>query len=238
MKKALLSTLTLLVAAVILMTSAMAANFVPSIEQKGAPTATVVTDDPDNCVVWLQITAYKDRDTLPDSGAIAEFEEAYNSINSASNLGDISSEFATYIKNNKINVKDLVVRDLFDASIFSSDGHAANKHAGLNVALKTDPLYDSFVALLYYYNGKWSMIDSDNNLQISGTNNDTISFHIDTIDGQFAIITKTASSVTPEPKPNEPHSPKTGDIVMGVIVVLAIAAIGGIFFIRKGLKQN
>ena len=103
---------------VTLIVTAAADNFVNSVAQVGKP---VLQGNPEIAQgVFLILTSYSDRATLPDEGA--KMEEAYNLINGASSLDSLNSGLKDAADALGISVSDLVVSDLFDLSLIYENG--------------------------------------------------------------------------------------------------------------------
>ena len=219
---------------VTLLVTASADNFVNSVAQVGKP---VLQGNPEIAQgIFLVLTSYKDRASLPDGGA--DMEAAYNLINGASSLDALNSGLKTAADALGVDVADLVVTDLFDLSLvndagdFLLDKEKLAEYAPITVSLKAD-LLDTFVGLLHYVDGQFVIVDN------AKVVNGTLVFTVDTL-SPFAIVVDSEGGAnqggsSTEPGTSDTPSPDTGDAApFGYAVVLAVAAlIGCVLFVRR-----
>ncbi len=205
-------------------------SFLTSPSQNGAPE---IVGTESECSGNLVITAYKDRDTLPENDK-AYFEDSYYSIASASNLVDLNSNLKTIADSKKVNTNDLVVSDVFYAHVDGCEGDVAAYtlvtettatgklidvyHGVFDITLDTDTL-KNYMALMNYVNGEWVIVE---NAKV--TADGYLQFSTDTF-GPFAIVVGSSPA-------------QTGDIVtIAGVSGFAIAAIAMIVVLFKTKKR-
>ena len=223
----------LLMVALVVTASAASNNFINSVAQVGKP---VLQGNPEIAEgVYLLLTSYSDRATLPDDGA--KMEEAYGIVNSASDLTALNAGLATAAANMGLQPSDLVVSDLFDLSLiyerggFVLDEELLAQYTTVTVSLKAD-LLDRFVGLLHYVNGKFEHVDN------AHVENGNLVFTVDTL-SPFAIIVH-REGANPGGESGQlggesGESPDTGDTTpWGYAVVMGTAALlGCLLFVRR-----
>ena len=109
----------------------------------------------EECEAFIRICAYGDRNAL-ETEAIAELEDAYESVLNAENVTFLSKELAGKVKKAKIPQDKLAVSDLFDIYSAGCDDHSG--HGGVTVTIKPVST-ENFVGLLHYQDGEWMLTD-------------------------------------------------------------------------------
>lgn len=174
--------------------SAEMGGFVESPSNNKAPELVESKNESEDCEAKLLITAYADRDDLPQE-TIDKLEDAYEIIKSAKDLSELNKKVEDAAKKLGVKVEDLAVSDMFDISSFGCDAH--EDHGHFDITLKPDSL-KNFVCLLHYYNGAWRVVE---NAKI--TKNGT---HLEFTEDEFspfAIVVNTgAAGTSPETEDN------------------------------------
>ena len=171
------------------------ANLAPELVEGGS-------EDHD-CDEDLIITAYANRDELPED-LRKELEEVYAKIRGAKNLTALCGDLKDFANKKGIPTSNLAVSDLFDIR----DVHGDVKGT-FDIVLKSDTL-QNFVGVLHYTDGKYELIkdakveEKDGELHLSFTT-DGLS--------PFAIVVNTGEIVEPE----------DNSVAIGVLAVIAIA---------------
>ena len=156
MKKIVLICLAVLLTLSLSCTAFAAGHFIVSPSTTGAPTLIEGKNETTGCSVYLVITSYADRDSLPDATR-AEFEEAYAMIagkTTGTEFDQLLSQIASEIK---IDAKELAVSDFYDVSVRGCKEH--KNHGEFDVTLEAEAL-ENFVALVHYYNGSWRIVEN------------------------------------------------------------------------------
>lgn len=156
MKKILVICFALLIAAS-MSVSAFAENggFISSPTGKPAPVLVEATNQSDECVAEVIVTAYGDRDSL-DAEAREELEDAYATIVDADNLSELNKKIPAIARDQGTKTANLAVSDLFDISFTDCGDHA--EHGVFDLVMEAEALKD-FVCLLAYEAGTWSIVD-------------------------------------------------------------------------------
>ncbi len=150
MKKAIrIFAVLLLVAALVV--SANAAEFTPSVEQKGAPTVSV-----SDTGKKVELTPVSESDEA-SAEAKALLEEAYKSVEAAKSLADVAPELTEVLAklDSTADVADLVVRDLVHVSVEQGE----DETTVLTFDLDLDK--DDVLVVMMYVDGKWVAIDPE-----------------------------------------------------------------------------
>lgn len=186
-------------------------GFIQSPSNNQAPEIIEAENEAEDCEAVLIITAYADRDELPEE-AKAKIEQAYDLIKSNPDLSALNEEVQTIAENLGIDVADLAVSDMFDISATDCNGH--EDHGHFDITLKSDTL-KNFVCLLHYYNGEWRIVE---NAEI--TNNGThLEFDEDEF-SPFAIVVNTNAEQVVAPQNGDNH-----------VICITVAAILGLLAI-------
>ena len=195
-----------------LMLSVFAApgGFIQSISGNLAPELIEGENATEDCSAELVITAYIDRDELPEELRL-QIEEAYRLILENEDLSVLNEKLKDYADELGVEVTDLAVSDLFDIHYINCDDHEG--HGYFDITLKAETL-ENFVCLLHYYNGEWRIVDD------AKVTNDTHLEFTATEFSPFAIVVNTG-------EPN-PDAPQTNDMFT---VYIAVAAISGLMLL-------
>ncbi len=163
-------------------------GFIESPSNNQAPVVINGENASEDCEAQILITAYIDRDELPEA-IRTKLEEAYKIIKETPNLSDLNEALVKISDDMGIKVTDLAVSDLFD--IRSTDCVTHDEHGHFDITLKADTL-KHFVCLLHFYNNEWRIVD---NAEV--TNNGThLEFEEDEF-SPFAIVVNTAEMDEP-----------------------------------------
>lgn len=182
-------------------------NFVPSIEQKGAPDVVEAIDaNGEDVTSWIIVTPFSDRHTLPDEKQ-EHFEGAYGDVDMKALHAMLEKEEHSIVESHE----HLVVSDLFYVHEFEDRGMIEHP---VTVTFDTGLPQHAFVAVYEYVDGQWIRLNVDIVEDASGTM--VISVQVNQW-GPFAIVTeqrKESSAV---------HSPQTG--VGSVLPMAAVSAV-------------
>ena len=192
-------------------TSAFAAkNFVGSVENNEAPEVSdETTNSNPNWDGDLVVTPMSDLSSLPAEKR-AEIQEAYETITSAKDLGELNDGLAALADKKGVEIADLLISDLFDISYTESSNGEEPGTFSIKLNLQT---LENFVALLHYNGTEWEIVP---NVKVTGN---SLSFKADDL-SPFAIVVADENAL--------PDSPQTGDsmiptLCMGLAVVFAAA---------------
>lgn len=124
----------------------------------GNPSPIIIGFDPlsPDCDAELIVTAYKDRDKLPDAER-ALIEQAYGEIAGSSDLTELWDDLADLADEKDVPGSKLAVSDLFNIRSEGCDDH--DGHKGFKVTLDADTLDNFFALMQQDENGNWSMVD-------------------------------------------------------------------------------
>ena len=218
-----------------------AAGFTPSVEQKGAPAVSTVTDTNGNEVVGivrdadsgevygvpsgeLIVTPVSAADSA--EAAIADgLKAAYEQIQKAASLADIAPSIGDYLKEigSDASVDDLVVRDLFDVTVKGTAAeYLATEGNTITVRFNVGISPSATLIVLHNYQGSdWEIISKD---RVKQNADGTVDVTFDSLSPVAFVVDKQESTDTEKPGADEPSSPQTGD--NGVLRAAGIAALG------------
>ena len=187
-------------------------SFISSPSMNKAPILIGYENESSDCTAKLILTAYADRKTLPEN-LCAMIEKAYDMIVGTDDLSTLNSGVADLAKDAGVKVTALSVSDLFDLRYVDCSNH--DLHGSFRIVIESEKL-ESFVCLLHYYNGEWSIVDS------AKVTNDGKYLEFTAKEfSPFAIVVKTdAENVTP---------PYTGDnsaiFICSVVMAISVTTI-------------
>lgn len=185
-------------------------NFVKSPSTNPAPELIKGENVSDDCSAELIITAYVNRDQLPEELRL-QIEEAYRMIVENPDLSALNAKLAELAEELGVEVTDLAVSDLFDIHYVNCGDHDGHGH--FDITLKADTL-KNFVCLLHYYNGEWRIIEDAKVI------NDT---HLEFTEDEFspfAIVVNTSEE--------DPDAPQTNDMLP---IYVTMAAVSGLMLL-------
>lgn len=197
--------------AVVLMVSAsftvMAApgGFISSPSGNLAPELVEFSSESEDCTATLVVTAYSDRETLPQE-ALEKIEKAYKEITNNVDLSKLCAGISEIAKEKNIPVARLAVSDLFDISYYDCDEH--DEHGHFDITLKSESL-EHFVCLLHLNGDKWEIVKD------AKAEGEHLVFDIEEL-SPFAIVVDAGEDYV--------NPPQTGDnshITLYVIVMIA-----------------
>lgn len=209
--------------------------FTNSPSKNKAPILVSATNESEECIAQIIITAYGDRDQLSPE-ARKNIEEAYSMIVGAEYLDSLIASIEELANKLGVKVSDLAVSDLFDISATDCNGH--EDHGHFDIVLKADTL-KNFVCLLHYYNGEWRIVD---NVQVTN-NGEHLEFDEDEF-SPFAIVVSTVD-LSDDASGEQPGGEQPGDddnnngvwIAVGAgIILLLIAIIIAVILLKKKKK--
>lgn len=154
----------------------------------GNPAPTIIGYEPlsPDCDMELIITAYNNRDTLPDN--LRELiEKAYDDIANADDLTDLWDDLAALAKDKNVPGEHLSVSDLFNIRGEGCNDH--NDHEGFKVALDANTLENFFALMQQDANGNWSIVPG---AYINA--NGELVFHLKDVPANLAIVVNTQNS--------------------------------------------
>lgn len=148
-----------------------------------------VIEEPDGCREELIVTPYLNKADILSGESKQQMDEAYVTIVEAKDVSELTDEIVDVAHDLGAEVEDLVVRDLFDVTMYHveiSDNHVETLHIkNVGFTIEAHDL-DNFVALLVYHDGKWHLVDDVEVLK----DQDLINVISDEL-SPFAIITAT-----------------------------------------------
>ena len=151
----------------------------------GNPAPTIIGYEPlsPECEMELIITAYNNRDTLPDN--LRELiEKAYDDIANADDLTDLWDDLAALAKDKNVSGDQLAVSDLFNIHGEGCTDHDA--HGGFKVTLDANTLENFFALMQQDQNGNWTMV---NGAYINEKGE--LVFNLKDVPANLAIVVKT-----------------------------------------------
>ncbi len=201
--------------------SALAApgNFVNSPSGNPAPSIVGFNPSDDSCNANLVITAYGDRDELPDSKRDL-IEQAYDDIVGAGDLTDLNDKLDKLAADKKLDGTKLAVSDLFDLRLTGCD--YPDEHTVYEITLDAETL-KKFVGLMFLNDdGEWELVENAEALN----DGEHLRFSVDSF-SPFAIVVNTGAG-----------TPQTGDASMihlwvAIMAVCAIAIVAIAVKLRK-----
>lgn len=228
--------------------SASAAQFVPSITNKGAPELIILDNidgkpvigfitDPDgnkisteylDCIVISSITDALNGKELPE-GVKEELIKVYDEMKNGAKISDLCPELEDIVKEKwgkDKNVDDLVVKDLFDVTDYCDDiDSKLNDGSTLDLTFDVGISGNTFIAAMVYVDGKWVPV------------NDCINNGDGTVTVKFTQICPVAFLVPGSGQNMDIVSPTTGDatdvIVWGSVMLVALGAIFALIIYRR-----
>lgn len=203
--------LVVLFAVVALSTSALADNFTPSVEQKGAPDIVVVEDSKGNEVAAvivnpnneevagvptgdIIITSVADADKAENEEIKTDLKAAQEQIKNISNIADLvpdqKEELEKQVKDAGLKVENLVVRDMVDITLTGEYAdHLKVEGNTITITFKLGIGANEFLSVLHNYEAdKWEMIASDRvkvlengDVQVTFDSLSPVAFVVDTV---------------------------------------------------------
>ena len=195
--------------------------FQESPSKNQAPELVESGNESEDCLARIIITAYANRDQLPEDTRKA-IEDAYKIILESNVTGSLDEVLKPFADTLGIEVSDLAVSDLFDISMVGCDVHEG--HGNFHIKLKADTL-KNFVCLLHFCNGEIRVV-KDAKVVHDG---ECLEFTEDEF-SPFAIVVNTAAQ--------EPITPPTGDSYMIFAVVAAVSALVLVVLVIKQKKDR
>ena len=184
-------------------------GFIKSPSLNPAPELIEGENAAEDCLAELVITAYINRDELPEDLRL-QIEEAYRLILENEDLSVLNAKLKEYAEELGVEVTDLAVSDLFDIHYVNCGDH--DDHGHFDITLKAETL-ENFVCLLHYYNGEWLIVED------AKVTNDTHLEFTATEFSPFAIVVNTGEAG---------DAPQTNDLLP---IYIAVAAISGLMII-------
>ena len=222
----------LLMAACMLTVSAAAAEFVPSVTAKEAPSVSTAVDSEGNTLDAgaITVTSYSDLSSA-DKDVRRSMATAMADVEEADSIADLAADFEEVWTEatNGAPVEEAVVSDFFDIS--ATDEINAIFAAGGKVTL-TLPLpnisADAVVIVLHKVGDEW-IVEKD----VARNADGSLSITVGSL-SPFALVVGAAEAV--EENPEAPKSPETSDSMVWATVSLAGAAIAVLAVSKK--KKN
>ena len=166
------------------------------------------------------ITPFGDRATLAEDER-KQLEEAYESINSATNLVNLNKELEDIAKLNDLLTSDLAVSDLFNIS--------SEKGGAQSITLKADT-FKNFVALMTYVNGEWKIVKG------AKLQDGKLIFTAEHF-GPYAVVVNKGSTTSPQTGINE-VAQNSGSSLAVYGVVMLISACGALIMWKKSKRYS
>ena len=186
-------------------------GFIQSPSSNQAPELVEGENEAEDCVAQILITAYADREKLPEE-VRTKLEESYNEIMENADLSALNEELEKIAKDNGVKVTDFAVSDMFD--ITATDCETHDEHGHFYIVLKADTL-KNFVCLLHYFNGEWHIVPDAEVTQ----NGEHLEFTAEEF-SPFAIVVNTGVQSGDEPQNN--FGAAIGGIVIAVVALILI----------------
>ena len=168
-------------------------GFVSSPSNNMAPELVSGNNESDGCHAIIIITAYADRHKISADDR-KNIEDAYAQIVGHPNLKDLYSPIATLADTFGIDVEDLAVSDLFNASYIGCSDHAG--HGNFEIIIKSETI-KNFACLLQYRRGEWSIVENAELIN----NGEHLKFRVKEL-GAFAVVVNAGD--TPIVQPDDP----------------------------------
>ncbi len=206
--KKILTVIALSLLALSMSLSAFAADtgsFIQSPTANQAPELVEGGSDDHECDEPLIITAYADRDQLPEE-LRKDIEAVYDRIKGANNLTALCPALKTLANKKNIPTANLEVSDLFDVR----DAHADAKGT-YDIVLKAETL-ENFVGLLHYTDDKYELVENAKVTKKDGEYH--LTFSTDGL-SPFAIVVDTGAEL-PTPSNNS-------NLIIGILTIAVIA---------------
>ncbi len=205
--KKVLSICIAVVLAVSVSLTAMAApgGFISSPSGNLAPELVEFSSESEECTATLVITAYSDRETLPEK-ALEKIEKAYKDITENVDLSKLCADISALAKEKNVPVARLAVSDLFDISYYDCDDHEGHGH--FDITLKPESL-EHFVCLLHLKGDEWEIVKD------AKAEGEHLVFDVEEL-SPFAIVVDAGEDYV--------NPPQTGDnshITLYVIIMIA-----------------
>lgn len=197
------------------------AGFVNSPSASLAPIVIQFTPADEDCTAQLVITPYGSRDEL-SATLKTVFENAYNSVVSATDLTTLNADLAKLVADKKLKAEDLAVSELFDIHMTGCDYH--EEHKEFDIVLDAGSL-SHFVGLLHMKKeGEWELVSD-----AVVTENGHLKFSVDSFSPFAVVVEKTTT----------PDTPQTGDTRMLPVfgAMMAISALALAYITVKHRKQ-
>mgnify|MGYP001482883225 CR=1 FL=1 len=247
--KKILSVILMVIFAFFVSAPALAATFVPSVEQKQAPeivvdssgNAATITDREGNSTSVssgaIIITPLSQADQAEDADMAATMETAYAQLKKSTSLSGICSNFNDVLSeiDASLTEDDMVARDLFDISLYGDAKQLLSNGGTIRITLATTLSQDTPRMVLHYQSDSWNALDPEN---VTANADGSTTITVDNL-SPFAIVVPT-SAITGE----EVTSPQTSDDSTDVWTMVAAAAAGlatGFFtiaFKRKPISEK
>jgi len=195
-------------------------GFVKSPSLNQAPVLVEATNEVDDCVAQIIVTAYADRAKLPEDDRL-KLEEVYKMVVENPDLSKLIAKLQEIADELGVEVTDLAVSDLFDISSTYCESH--DEHGHFDITLKADTL-KNFVCLVHYYNDEFRIVDD-----AKVTNNGE---HLEFTEKEFSpflIVTNTAA---------QGDAPQTNDISMIYVWIMVAAAAGLVLVLGLSTKKQ
>ena len=178
-------------------------SFLESPSAKRAPTLVSGSSEDHSCEDPLIITAYGDRDELPEDLRKA-IEDFYTKIMGVKNLVGICPDLKDIANDQGIPTSNLAVSDLFD--IRDKCGEVEGK---FDIVIKS-ATFENFVGLIHYTDGEFVLVEDAKVEEIDGEIH--LSFTTDGL-SPFAVVVNTGDIIQPE----------DNSVAIGVLTTIAVA---------------
>ena len=213
----------IIVVSLSLMALAAPGGFISSPSGNKAPELIGGKNESEDCEAKLLVTAYAERDTLPQE-VVDKLEEAYEEVVNSADISKLNGKVTDIAKEKEIPVARLAVSDMFDISSFGCAGPDHKGHGHFDVTLKSESL-EHFVCLLHYYNGEWEIIE---NARVEGEH---LIFDVKEF-SPFAIVVDAGEDYV---KP-----PQTGDSshILLYVIIMAVSLFALIVLLKKSKKKT
>ena len=199
--------------------------FVQSPSANGAPVL-----DEENSDGNIKVTAYRDREKELNSTQIKDFEAAYKSVVSVSDLTTINSAIADVAANVQVSNDDLAVSDLFYISLVDESKAVAGATYKLNIQSDT---FKNFVCLIKRVDGKWYVVE---NVELKDET--VLEFSTDDL-GSYAVVVSTGDiPVYPEPAQSCGEFSLLELLILLAIIFAAVVIVNIYIYIRKLKKAS
>lgn len=192
MKKLFVLLLSLLMVATLTVHAAAESNgFVKSPSLNQAPELIDFDNDSEECEAVILVTAYADRDELPEDMR-NKLEDAYDQIVNEASGNSFAQAIAQLAKSLGVDESALAVSDLFDISSSDCDSHS--EHGEFTITLKSD-VFAKFAGILHYTGESWEIV----NVTDWQSENNTVTFTVDEFSPFAIIVSNTELPIQEDP---------------------------------------
>lgn len=225
---------------------AHAAGFVPSVEQKQAPS--IVTDPSGNAAVitdsngtttpvssgMIIVTPLSEAEQASDEEMADIMQTAYTELKGSASISDVCQNYIDVLTiiDSSLTDKDMVIKDVFDISAYGDAKQLIGYGRYIRITLDTDLDMDIPRIVLHYKTNAWNAVDPD---KVIANADKSTTIIVDSL-SPFAIVVPTSAIDDPEVT-----SPQTSDESVSAthltLPLAAMALVIGTFSIASKKKS-